>query len=550
MDATLTEALALIKLASDSGSAIVNAVQQYARKINPMHLPTGMTAPQAEVAAAAAAWALSTLGAKWWFRTVENSSSLDYIVGESKLGTAYAMTGAASPQVKRLLFCSVLVSAGSVYHPWRVRHSLEKVFRKGAEQMRNGLFGLVSEEKLLELNLVYLIWTDALIADIRRLAYRVTEVETPFVGHQVLGTDFQEWAAVLSAAGVDQPIAAHTGLLRASNIVGILHKYGYAYYFGSQAFIGTHPRPYQLIDYDLLAEETNEHLRSLDPQFKEPIGSATRLICTQNTGTSISLVAAAAVISLEQKYGDIWIHCCKYQDVVEHAAAALAAALRKETVVLDDSPRCVLKALTEDLIVGQFTNDCWGPRYYSTSYDYSEISSLPLVLCAAFACTATCSSMDSSGLFDSIVPFTDATPLGVSYSLFEKNETLYWRVVKRGITIALFAHRAVWPFTPKVIESLRQHKHPSPSTTAPKERRPVNFFGLLDAAIDFEDADQKVRERNWWLHVCVDGNATARAAAIVCGATLSIENFIKRHDEEQATTPQFSVVVDDWIPGG
>jgi hypothetical protein len=148
------------------------------------------------------------------------------------------------------------------------------------------------------------------------------------------------------------------------------------------------------------------------------------------------------------------------------------------------------------------------------------------------------------------VPFTDATPLGVSYSLFEKNETLYWRVVKRGITIALFAHRAVWPFTPKVIESLRQHKHPSPSTTAPKERRPVNFFGLLDAAIDFEDADQKVRERNRWLHVCVDGNATARAAAIVCGATLSIENFIKRHDEEQATTPQFSVVVDDWIPGG
>lgn len=148
------------------------------------------------------------------------------------------------------------------------------------------------------------------------------------------------------------------------------------------------------------------------------------------------------------------------------------------------------------------------------------------------------------------VPFTDATPLGVSYSLFEKNETLYWRVVRRGITIALFAHRAVWPFTPKVIESLRQHRDPSPSTTDPKEYRSVNFFGLLDAAIDFEDAGRKVSERNRWLHVCVHGNAMARAAAIACAATLSIENSSQRHEEEQATTPQFSVVVDDWTPGG
>jgi hypothetical protein len=365
MDTTVTEALALIKLASNNSSAIVNAVQQYTKKINPMHLPMGITAPQAEVAAAAAAWAFSRLGTEWWFRTVENSSALDYVVGESKLGTAYAMTGAGSPQVKRLLFCSVLVSAAGSISRSVVISQLRMLLGNGAEKMRNSLFSSINDEKLLELDLVYRNWTEALISDICKLACRVNAVETPFVGHQVLGTYFNAWDAALSAAGCDQPLAAHTGLLHASNIVGILHKYGYAYYFGSQAFIGTHPRPYQFIDYDSLAEETDEFLRGIEPQLKDPIGFATGAICSQNTGTSISLVAAAAVISLEQKFGHIWIHCCKYQDVVEHAATALAAALGKETVAVNDSLGYILQFLAEDLIVGQFTNDCWGWRHSS-----------------------------------------------------------------------------------------------------------------------------------------------------------------------------------------
>lgn len=395
METAATEALTLIKMGIVNGPAIVNAVQQYSRKINANHWPVGISPSQAEPAATAAAWALGTLGSEWWFRTAGNSSKLDHMVAKSKLGTAYAMTGSASAQVKRLLFCAVLVSSVGAQQRVDVTIGLRKALASGANKMRSTLIGKANETALLDMDLVYNNWTDALIADICRLACRVKAVGTPFVGHQVLGTNFNAWDAVLSASGVDQPLAAPTGLLHFSKVVGILHKYGYAYYFGSQAFIGTHPRPYQFIDYDSLPEETDELLRSLEPQFKDPIGSATRSICTQS-GTSISLVAEAAVSSLQQQFGDTWIYCCKYQDVTEQADAALAAALGKETVAPDDRLLDILWALPEDLIVGQFTNDCWGERY-NALHKYPEISSDPLVICATFACTGTCSSMDSSG---------------------------------------------------------------------------------------------------------------------------------------------------------
>ncbi|CAO3680396.1 unnamed protein product [Umbelopsis vinacea] len=608
METAATEALSLIKMGIDNGPAIVNAVQQYSRKINANHWPVGISPSQAEPAATAAAWALGTLGSEWWFRTAENSSKLDHVVGKGKLGTAYAMTGSASAQVKRLLFCAVLVSSVGAQQRVDVTMGLRKALASGANKMRSTLIGKANETALLDMDLVYNNWTDALISDICRLACRVKAVGTPFVSHQVLGTGFNAWDAVLSAAGVDQPLAAHTGLLHFSKIIGILHEYGYACYFGPQAFIGTHPQPYQFINYDVLTEKTDELLLklALELQFKDPIGSATESICIGSTGTSISLVAAAAVISLENEFGDIWIHCCKHQDVQEHAAAALAADLDKKISALDERFGHVLDALAEDLIVSQFTYDCWALRYGSR-IDIETRKTMPLISCAVKTCTGmfcelepygeanstgrssnglawVCGSVrgdpanphsfltvievDSYGIFalrPSIVlhslhgdlpEFSNSTAAsctngaapGVSFSVFEKNRTLYWRVLFKGFTVSLFSHTAVWPFNSGLTQCPRQSRNQEGFEKTVTEVNiqqctPVNIFGLLDAVKADRASFTENPSTRYLLRA--QGIPMIKAAAVACAAYMNVHNGCPRHGDKYTIYNRIQVIVDD-----
>jgi hypothetical protein len=609
METAATEALTLIKMGIDNGPAIVNAVQQYSRKINANHWPVGISPSQAEPAATAAAWALGTLGSEWWFRTAENSSKLDHIVGKSKLGTAYAMTGSASAQVKRLLFCAVLVSSVGAQQRVDVTIGLRKALASGANKMTSTLIGKANETALLDMDLVYNNWTDALIADICRLACRVKAVGTPFVGNQVLGTDFNAWDAVLSAAGCDQPLAAHTGLLHFSKIIGILHEYGYACYFGPQAFIGTHPQPYQFIKYDVLTEKTDELLLKLasELQFKDPIGSATESICIGSTGTSMSLVSAAAVISLENKFGHIWIHCCKHQDVREHAAAALAADLDEKISALDERFGYVLDALAEDLIVSQFTYDCWALRYGGSGIDIETRKTTPLISCAVEFCTGryweldvygrgcspgfsnnglawVCGSVrvdpanphnfltvvevDSYGIFElrsssvlhslhgdfpefsniTAAPCTNGAPPGVSFSVFEKNRTLYWRVLFKGFTVSLFSHTPVWPFNSGLTQPpqhSRNLEHLEIAVTEVNKQQftPVNIFGLLDV-VKADTGDFTENPSTRYL-LRAQGIPMIKAAAVSCAASMNVHNGCPKHDDKYTIYNSIQVIVDD-----